>query len=280
MNKIYKVYFDDISNIPTLIKDNFDYDITDLEKCDFIISCKFPRGIDKYDLIQNTITSYKEYNKKVLIFLISDVNEPYDIPSNVYIFRTSLYKTKKMYNETLLPFMWEPIEKDVYPLVKSDKPIVGFCGYLHKNPAYRKKLIDEMRRNTDKIICNFIIHFKFWGGKPNDTKLKNDFENNVINSHFTICNRGAGNFSMRFYQVLSVGRIPVLVDFDQLLPFEDEINWDDIIVRGKTEKEVIDKLLLLWNTRDIVEIQKKCKQVYDDYLCEKKCLRLLLNKFI
>ena len=87
----------------------------------------------------------------------------------------------------------------------------------------------------------------------------------MINSHFNVCNRGHGNFSMRFYQTLSAGRIPLLLNTDILLPFEEEIDWENIIIIGNTEEEIINKLLNCWNTKNIIEMQNKCKEIYNKY---------------
>ena len=87
----------------------------------------------------------------------------------------------------------------------------------------------------------------------------------MINSHFNICNRGNGNFSMRFYQTLSCGRIPVLLNTDMVLPFSDEIDWESLIVLANTESELVVKLLYYWNNQDIVQMQVKCKDIYSRY---------------
>lgn len=39
-----------------------------------------------------------------------------------------------------------------------------------------------------------------------------------------------GNFSVRLYETLMMGRIPVFVNTDCLLPFEDKINWKNHVV--------------------------------------------------
>ena len=118
------------------------------------------------------------------------------------------------------------------------------------------------------IKTNYVIRKLFWGGKPHDKTLIEQFENNMINSHFNICNRGNGNFSMRFYQTLSCGRIPILLNTDMVLPFENEINWNDIIIIGNNEKELIEKLLHCWNNKNIEEMQIKCKEIYNTYFLD------------
>lgn len=50
-------------------------------------------------------------------------------------------------------------------------------------------------------------------------------------SLFTLCPRGLGRASFRFYEALSVSSIPVYIwDDREWLPFADRIPWGDIIV--------------------------------------------------
>ena len=70
---------------------------------------------------------------------------------------------------------------------------------------------------------------------------------------------------MRFYQTLSAGRIPILIDSDIIFPFENEIDWYPIIIIGKDENDLINKILDLWKNKNIEEIQIKCKEVYDKF---------------
>ncbi len=43
--------------------------------------------------------------------------------------------------------------------------------------------------------------------------------------------RGAGNFSIRFSEALSVGRVPLFVDSACVLPWPNLIDWDAAMVR-------------------------------------------------
>ena len=82
---------------------------------------------------------------------------------------------------------------------------------------------------------------------------------------------------MRFYQTLSAGRIPILLDTDIPLPFSDEIDWENTIVLGKTPEELVEKVLDFWNNRDIVKLQIKCKDIYDKYFSGTKYLDRILS---
>jgi hypothetical protein len=226
-----------------------------------IVDCKMPWG--ETHNIQDIINSYQSYDnlKTIFIFLITDSCDSFLIPNNVKLYRTSLLKSMKSPNEYILPYIWEGIESHISPLTVTDKPIIGFCGLLSD---YRFKTIDLIK-NDDRFVSNFIIRNNFWGGKPHDTEIVKNFQDNMKSSHFNICNRGAGNFSMRFYQTLSCGRIPILLNTDMLLPYEDEIEWNKIIVMADSEEELIEKIIHCWNNTDIIKMQMNCKEIYKKY---------------
>ena len=51
------------------------------------------------------------------------------------------------------------------------------------------------------------------------------FDDNLRSATYALCIRGAGNFSARFYEALSFGRVPLFVDTRCVLPLEDDIDW-------------------------------------------------------
>ena len=76
---------------------------------------------------------------------------------------------------------------------------------------------------------------------------------------------GTGNFSIRFYEALCNGRIPVLHDTDTLLPLDRLINWKKLCVFTKTIEELPEAIVQFHRTRDLVRVQAKCTQVYQTY---------------
>jgi hypothetical protein len=266
--------FEDIDNIPNYIKGRICLPIVPFEKATKIISCKPYMGILNNHEIQNIINSYKDNTDKIIyIFLITDNCNKFTIPQHIRLYRTSLYRSQLQTNEYVLPYIWEGVSKSVPPLKKGGLPIVGFCG---QNSTFRRRTL-QLFNFCKQIRSNFIIRQQFWGGKPNDPTLIREYENNMINSHFNICNRGNGNFSMRFYQTLSCGRIPILLNTDIKLPFEDEIKWGNIIVSGNTEEELVRNLLRCWYTKNIVEMQINCKKIYNKYFSNSKYFDKILT---
>ena len=66
----------------------------------------------------------------------------------------------------------------------------------------------------------------------------------MLTSPYSLCVRGAGNYSARFYEALAMGRIPVLVNTDCILPLDDKINWKQhcIWVENNNLDSMIEKI--------------------------------------
>ena len=66
----------------------------------------------------------------------------------------------------------------------------------------------------------------------------------MVDADFVLAPKGDGNYSNRFLEALSLGRIPVLIDTDVVLSLENEIPYEKIMVRipmnrvGKTPEYI------------------------------------------
>lgn len=144
---------------------------------------------------------------------------------------------------------------------KQTVPVVGFCGqaggswldFARRNISlrFRKFLYAIGRRKwepspyettrmrksiltrlaqSQSVRTDFLIRTRYRSGY--DAKQKDpfhpsrlEFVQNILNSDYTLCVRGGGNFSVRFYETLSLGRIPIFVNTDCILPFDDQIDY-------------------------------------------------------
>jgi len=265
-----KLYFEPNSeNITTHFFKNYVNHIeVDKNECDFIVCGKIEFGNTNPKEISNILKSYSN-EKKVVSFLISDYEHELENSENFILFRTSSNREKLKQNEYVLPYIFGPFLDKFTSLNKTEKPLIGFCGFYGKNEHLTKRRETCDFFNSKELInTNFIIRKKFWGGVPHDTNLIKEFKNNILDSHFTVCNRGAGNFSIRFYQVLSLGRIPIVLNDNTVLPFEDLINWQDYIIIENTLEKLYDKTLEYWKSNtpeQIINNQKKCCELYDKF---------------
>jgi len=222
--------------------------------------------------IHTYIRQYFRSDKINIILIVTDLCSEIQLenPERIIVLRTSLYKSKRLTNEYLLPYFWDCVPFAYPPLPKkasSSLPIIGFCG--QNNRKERDDLIQYFSKRPDNFQTNFLLRSQFWGGAPHNEFLISQYNENMQSSHFIIASRGSGNFSMRFYQTLAAGRIPVLIDSDMIFPFENIIDWDRYIVRGSTAEEVGQRILDVWNSLTEEEWCRKQEEVrvlFDQYI--------------
>ena len=213
------------------------------------------------DRIINICNQAKKYNKQVVSFFNDDFTDCFNsLPENLILFRTSAYKTKLNRNERILPVLVsdhcninnvEPQEE-----IKNN---VGFCGHAE---GIREGILNKIESVVGSQRCNFIIRSTFYHhtGQVN-IKTRREYYKNITTNLFTLCIRGAGNFSYRFYEALSLGRIPILIDTDIALPFDRMIDWNDYII--KINENEIGKLTTLIDSCIIEPI--KVRKLWETY---------------
>jgi hypothetical protein len=181
-----------------------------------------------------------------------DADEPVEV-SHGTVYRHSLFAGSRLPHEEATPAEvcdpQEELSRTIFPRDKVTRPSVGFCGFV-SNPivrtvyrlmgrtrkaeglSLRAKVLGALRRERG-VRTKFIVRQAYWAGARGrfhrnyraEYGPRDDFWSNVINSDYTLCMRGAGNFSYRFYEVLAAGRIPLFINTRCVLPFEDEIDW-------------------------------------------------------
>ena len=125
-------------------------------------------------------------------------------------------------------------------LVKTTlKNVLSICGLSKKNTEalisttyFRWKILKKIQQ-SDKVTSNFILRRHYRAGiKQNKDKHPTtlEFYENIKNSDYIVCMRGAGNFSKRFYETLAMGRIPVFINTNCLLPLDNKIDWKQHVV--------------------------------------------------
>lgn len=137
--------------------------------------------------------------------------------------------------------------------------VVSRCKGIQKNVILREQFLNGTLRVPEKEQRE---HWRRSFG---------EFRDNVLGSHYTLCPRGGGNWSYRFYETLCLGRIPVFINTDCALPYESLINWRDycVWVEGN-EIERAGELILEHYQRhtaeSFAELQNRCRKLWIEFL--------------
>lgn len=249
---------------------------------------------------QKIAAEAKAAGKKLILFFNADQFE--DIPiDNAIIFRTSFFKSARQKDTFSFPG-WSidflrGMKEEQWLLKKAKRARVSYTGYVDTlvepkltlrriagkilkpmkkenysyGRIYRGKAIRHLLKCKD-IDTDFIIREGFWGGtEPDKQKIRNEFKNSLLNSPYAFVTRGAGNYSYRLYEVMSCGRIPLFMNTDAVLPFENLIDWKKHVIWVEDKNlNSLGKALADFHSRtsekELMAMQKANREIYQTYL--------------
>jgi len=261
------------------------------------------------DLLIKLIKTAKEANTISISFFDGDCSHLRLEQESDIMFRHSLYASTRTQKDFAYP-AWSqdmlseclsgelPIRKE-----KPLKPTVGFCGFstnnflkdsikilLHKTeksfinrkiPRYHighvfRKLSLSLLSSSPLVYHNFIIRDEsFFQKTKSDSALrkkqKYEFMQNMLNSDYTFCCRGSGNYSLRFYESLSCGRIPVFLNTDCVLPYDFEIDWKKYCVWIEENElpliaEKVAEFHENLSPQEFVDLQYSCRKIWEKWI--------------
>src|SRR3989344_9142302 len=107
--------------------------------------------------------------------------------------------------------------------------------HARKQGIYWRKSAMRTLARSALVRTNFIVRRSFSGAMSTielaPEAARAEFIESIKNSDFVLTPKGDGNYSTRFLETLSLGRIPVLLNTDTVLPLEDVIDYSKIVVR-------------------------------------------------
>ncbi len=204
---------------------------------------------------------------------------------------------------------------------KPEMPVIGFCGQgktttfktildyirttkryvehkLNRNP-YDTEAIESTTYNRSELLdtleqsklveTNFIRHTKYRGGvKKYDVLIKEisskSFFNNMQETHYNVCYRGNGNFSVRLFETLACGRIPIIVMSDNNMVFPDIINWKRFPIVDEKNHAHIDKIVADFHATlsndDFIALQQYARNVWLEHLSYKGYMNTMIEKYL
>src|SRR3989338_1552740 len=163
----------------------------------------------------------------------------------------------------------QEIWKEISLRRKGEKPTISFCGWAGFPNAYRrmtfaariiledvkKRILRDPRadlrkpgiyfrrkamaalRGSTRIRTNFIVRKSYSAKRGSDGSRKiqpeeaeREYIRSMLQSDFVLAPKGHGNGSVRFYEALSLGRFPVLINTDCVLPLANMIDYDKFAV--------------------------------------------------
>lgn len=203
---------------------------------------------------------FKTLNPNLKYFTICQHDDaPREIlPKNTLVFSGSghVYEVKPTNNCIPIPLICSPIPKPNKNRVKDI-----FCSFVGSNThPLRAKMCKNLASN-DK----FVIDTRVW-----EANISKDRERAFIDtterSVFTLCPRGYGLASFRLFEAMQLGSIPVYLYDIPWLPYEDEINWEEICVLiHASDVDNIPNILDSIPPDKIAAMRRRISEIYDKW---------------
>jgi hypothetical protein len=261
------------------------------------------------DRLQIWVRNLEGKNQYALLSLSHDTSEPIQgiLGNNTFVMRTSMLSNSNYHQECLLPVFIDGRHLSNFdPIPKKELPKVGFMG--HTDPARHHKLImnrhpTDMRhygyretdgeevlrtpvniglilRNqlvkklsaSDKIDSDLVSHDTyFYSSSISKQEPSRDYLDHLKLNPYILCVRGSGNYSIRLYEAMAAGRIPIIIDSDCVFPLENEIDWKSISVMVSISEidsisDIIAEFHESISDNQFLDLQKNIRATWEKYL--------------
>ncbi len=248
--------------------------------------------------------------KSVLIWHTGDLN-PIVPFRNHFVLANAVERSTRRKNWYVAPrFIEDPLptfsQGRLVVREKASRPVVGFCGYasitlikltysilynlkfraeyalgrsLYEPPpiipatVLRAKALKKLA-SDHRVETSFVIRSRYKAGayradRSHQTVV--DYYNNLLGTDYTVCVRGYGNWSVRLYETLACGRIPIFIDTDCTLPFDRTIDWKRYCVwvpesDVKHASDYVIKFHDRLSSADFRALQQECRNLWETRL--------------
>lgn len=238
------------------------------------------------DIFNEAIDIARANGKYLIIDAMGDAEYDIRIPEAI-ILKYGGYRFAKKDNEIILPpYADDLLERYcsgvLSPREKRDVPIIGFAGWvaapfirrlywgakelparmqglvLSRYGACRKGIFIRRAalrslKNSRAVEAHILARTGYSGNVKTVERdietLRKEFFENALESDLCLDVRGDANNSTRLFEVLSLGRVPIIIDTERNFPFSDELEY-------RTFSIIVD-------FRDIKRLPEIVRQAYD-----------------
>lgn len=203
----------------------------------------------------DTLQTQMSKGSKLVCYIAGDLGATYPKDENILYIRLGGFKSRENHNTITCPFILSDFFSQHHGHFEiPNKPVIGFCGNANRNfreivaglyvygkanikrithghfdlepffiSAYRRyDLLKKLEAHSTKSKV-FETNFIYRDGYRAKAKTEKDrktttqeYYENIKQSTHILCIRGTGNFSVRYWETLMMGRIPIVIDTDLL----------------------------------------------------------------
>jgi Exostosin family len=199
----------------------------------------------------------RTYPKKVLVY--NELDRPWCTFPGVYV------------NMPAGPFVeahQRPWGYFVPPPAASDLAPDLLFSFIASNTALCRRPLFTLQHPG--AIVEEVQGFRFWDATSTDfDKRRVRFQSILARSRFVLCPRGNGTSSVRLYEALAAGVVPVIISDDWVAPSGP--SWEEFSIRWPEGR--IDGLLEMLEARDSdwPRMSREARRAHDEYFSPEVC---------
>lgn len=221
------------------------------------------------------------------------------------VLRGSIFRSRRERGEYALPGWHDDVGAG--PVRARHDPVVSFCGaVIPEHPpaaglaAKAKRAAGDARRlawrlqrrheedlfvraralaaleRQDAVRTSIVVRGSGGGGSWGDfdhaawSVARGEYLDNMRESDYVLCTRGDGNWSVRYYEAMCMGRIPVVVDTDLVMPYDWLVDWRRYGVwLDRSEVPAIGERVTAFHDSltdgEFADLQRECRELWERY---------------
>ncbi len=258
--------------------DNFDK--KDKKYYDMLSNYKLNDGNKCFTVMQHIY--YKKYLELVKKIGITHVVTPHK--------STDYKELENKYGIKIIAFSLYPVQHYNYQYgalsnINDRKYLTSFLGQ-YDNPYnlsdIRKKIIDIFSKYDDCLIKGRKEwHFDgivYRNEKKENNENKDEYIKNLLETKFSLCPSGTGPNSIRLWESMSYGTIPIILADTLVLPEISGINWKDYLIIW--EESNVDNLYnYLYNMEPklLEKLSQNCIKLFNEYFVPEKMTKIIIE---
>lgn len=213
--------------------DEADWIVFPLELCHFISRFGYARIRDFLD----TLPHFPSHEDKHVFYESGDLDNPLGIGS--VIFKTSANRLRKDIHCVPFPYAAHDFVRAHAPMtdfaaIRYDVSFVGSVQHVVRIPlmfslVHEPGLEAFVETPEERDVTKSSWYYLPEGDRKRG--MEDRYVESLKVSLTVLAPRGIGHICFRFYETMYMARIPVLVDDEGCLPFEDEIDYDAFCLR-------------------------------------------------
>lgn len=168
---------------------------------------------------------------------------------------------------------WSYVRVEPVPAEPVSEPDLLF-SFVGSSTAECRARLFELRH--PEAVVEEVRDFMYWdAGDERSQRLRRRFAGVLARSRFVLCPRGRGTSSIRLYETLAAGRVPVIVSDGWIEP--EGPDWDACSVRvGESE---IDRLpeVLEERDQDWEAMSRAATATYRDFFCDEVAFHRIIE---